>query len=222
MWGSILFSDSIDDVKDAIANHFQIVALVDDQQKYQQYGFVTMGVLLPPEQSIFAEIENRYEEAEQLYLEYLNTTVIEQITALLAALLSGKNLMLYLPMDESMNFKFIQVFSRFFQSMFGITIGSTAVDSSMTNDPVTMQNIANVLYSFNFIPFELYCSLMPIGGSPSEAVCAKMLQSINYNFNNMNECVAYCIQYIANEKEQQRLKDEGNTMINPVFRVNKS
>ena len=222
MWGTILFSDSAEEVKNAMANHFSIIALVDDPRGYQEYGIVTLGVLLPPADAICAEIDGNYELAERMYYDYLNTQCSQVLGMILAALYAGKNLMLFLPPDESMNFKFINIFAQYFASTFGITIGSSAAPTMMASDPRTMANIANVLYSYDFIPFDHFCNLMPMGGFPSEIACAKMMQSLNYNFpGGMEQCVQYCAQYIANEKQQLLARQQNPTQLfAPVFRVN--
>ena len=224
MWGSILFSDSQADLKDAIAGGFTIVALVEDQAKYQGFGFVTLGILLPPPEAISAEIDQRYDEAAAIYISYLNTPErLSVLAMLLTALYSGKKLLIYLPRDESMNFQFIQVFAQFFANYFGITIGSSAVDSNMSMEPACMANIANVMYSFDCIPFNVYCDLMPMGAPPSEMVVSKMMQQLGtngYQFQSMEQCIAYCAQYIMDEKRQISARNQDpSQLFNPVFRV---
>lgn len=221
MWGSILFTDSIDEVKNFIANQFTVVAMVDNQRQYQQLGFVTMGALLPPESAIFAEIDGNYPAAQAIYKQYLSSAGLEYIACLLAAMYAGKNIAIYLPADESMNFNFAQVFAQYWAENFGITIGSSAVDSSMELiNPEYMANIANLLYGFGMIPFQLYCSLVPPNTPPSEMVVGKLMQSLNYNFPTMELAVKFCMQYIGNEKYQQSLVDSGEQVnASPVFRV---
>lgn len=222
MWGSIIFTDSIDEVKNLIASQFTIVAMVDDQRRYQQLGFVTMGALLPPESAIFAEIDQNYPMAQSIYEQYLSGPGLEYIAALIAALYAGKKLALYLPADESMNFGFIQVFAQFWAKNFGITIGSSAVDSSMDIvNPEFMANIANMLYGFNMIPFQVYCNLVPANAIPNEIVVGKIMRSLNYSFPSMEIAVQFCSQYINNEKYQQSLIESGKQQnASPVFRVN--
>ena len=116
-----------------------------------------------------------------------------------------------------------QVFAQFFANYFGITIGSSAVDSNMSMDPACMTNIANVMYSFDCIPFNVYCELMPMGSPPSEMVVSKMMQYLGtngYQFQNMEQCVAYCTQYIMDEKRQISARNQDpSQLFNPVFRV---
>ena len=219
--GMILFSDNPGDINMAIANHFVVIAMVDDPQKYRPYGIVTLGNLLPPYEAIAAEIDGNKPLSEQIYAQYLNSpNVVNTIGSLLAALVGDKNILLYLPRDESMSFDFIQVFANHMQNMFGIIIGSTAKPSELENNPIKIANIANILYGFDYIPFSMYCEIMPEGCCPSELVCGKMMHSFCYNFKSMQACMEYCMNYIRNEKVQNLyVKKNPEQQPCPVFRV---
>ena len=217
MWGNIIFSDSMEDVQWAMANHYKVIALVDDPTPYRQFSdIVPLSNLLPPTAAITSEIDGDKVTAEAIYRQYLNTKdPMESIGVVLLALMAGINVMIYLPIDESMAFNFIQIFAQYFAEQFGINIGSMAVPATMIGDPQHMACIANLLYSFDYIPFSQYCMMMPAWVPPAPVVIDKMMKAMCYNFpGGMDECVKFCMTYIANSKNRLQTETMGQAQAN--------
>lgn len=220
MWGNIIFTDSAEDLQWAIANHYKVIAMVDDPTPYRQFAdVVPLSNLLPPTAAITAEIDGDKTTAEIIYRQYLNTREpMESIGVVLLALLAGINVMIYLPMEESMAFNFIQVFAQYFTEQFGINIGSMAVPATMIGAPNHMACIANLLYAFEYIPFSQYCLMMPAWMPPSQVVVQKMMQAMCYNFpGGMEECLQFCMTYIANTKNNLQSATQGNQKQSALF-----
>lgn len=214
MFGKMFISCRLDDVSNCIVNGGTVIALVDDDvEKYRYINCAIMGVLLPPYESLSAEIDGDTQTAASIYYSYLMTK-IDIIANILAALNMNKTILIHVPVEESMNFGFVTVFTSFFLNVFGISIGNDAsVQPGISNEPVFVARRADALFINGLIPFDEYCAMMPINMPPSENACGVMMRSINYRFNSMIECVNYCSQYINAVREQK------SGMFSPVFRV---
>jgi hypothetical protein len=212
--GKIFITSDFSDVRNAIANGATIVALVDEPEKYRYINCVIMGNLLPPYESLSAEIDGSPDVAANIYYSYLMSK-IPVIANILAAMNMNKNIVLFVPEEESMHFGFVRVLLSFFLNVFGITISTSLnISSNINDDPVFIARRADALFVNNLIPFEEYCLMMPLTIAPSENACAKIMHSINYRFNSMPECISYCGQYIAAIQQQQK-----QVLFSPVFRV---
>lgn len=215
MIGQIYISNSISDISQGIANNYTIIALVDNGDEYRYISCVVMGNLLPPYESLSAEIDGDMQAAAQIYYQYL-IGKIPVISNIIAAMYKGKNILLFVPPDESMNFNFVNVFMMFFAEVFGIGIGTGQSQCTISDTPQYEAMRADTLFINSHIDFETYCSLMPSGSMPSEYACNKIMQMSNYRFTTIQECATYCFQYINSMKRQQQ-----TGMQSVVFRVNK-
>jgi hypothetical protein len=203
MWGNIFISNSIDDVRSAIASGVTVVALVDDADKYRYINCVIMGNLLPPYEALSAEIDGNIDIANNIYYAYLGSPdKIAAIANILAAMNMGKSILIYVPEEESMHFGFIKVFMAFFDNVFGICIGTAKTECIISQRVEHMARRADVLYINGLIPFDQYCLLLPPGVMPSEIACGMMMRELNYRFNSMQECIGYCSQYISAVRQQ--------------------
>jgi hypothetical protein len=213
MLGKMYISSDFNEMSNFIANGATVLAFVDEAEKYRYINCIIMGVLLPPYESLSAEIDGDANTAAVIYYSYLMSK-INIIANILAALNMGKHILIFVPAEESMNFGFVNVLLKFFLDVFGIKICTGSGDSyEISNDPVYVSRRADALFVNDLIPFENYCMMMPPQYIPSEAACGKIMQSINYTFNSMQECIIYCGQYIHAIQEQKR------GVFSPVFRV---
>jgi len=212
-YGKLYISSDFNDVHNTIANGATVVALVDDAEKYRYINCVIMGNLLPPYESLSAEIDGDTQTAAAIYYSYLMSK-INVIANILAALNMNKNILLFVPEEESMNFGFVSVLLSFFLNVFGITISVNMQSPCLiSNEPIFVARRADALFINELIPFDAYCAMMPRNVLPSEDACGMMMRSINYRFNNMLECVNYCNQYIEAVRQQKI------GTFSPVFRV---
>jgi len=213
MNGKLYISSDFGDVRNVIANGTTVVALVDDAEKYRYINCVIMGNLLPPYESLSAEIDGDTQTSAAIYYSYLMSK-INVIANILAALNMGKNILLFVPEEESMNFGFVNVLISFFLNVFGIKIQCRFNDYyEISNEPIFVARRADALFVNELIQFDVYCAMMPQGVLPSEEACGRMMRSINYNFSTMGECVNYCNQYIESVRQQKA------GVFTPVFRV---
>lgn len=175
-----------------------------------------MGNLLPPYESLSADIDGDHQNAAAIYYSYLmSPEKIRVIANILAAMKMGKSILLFVPEDESMNFGFVTVLNTFFANFFGICIGMGTTPYAMSMEPVFVARRADAMFINDLMTFQEYCVMMPPNIPASENACGKIMQSINYRFNSMPECVNYCNQYI------DAMRQQSTGTFTPVFRVNK-
>lgn len=207
----------MDAVANAIASGTVVVAMVDNVEEYKYINCVIMGNLLPPYESLSAEIDGQPEVAAGIYYNYLmSPEKLMALSTILAALYRGKNILIFTPEEESMHFGFVGVFRKFFADRFGIIIGMGNEQCQYFPNPEYSAARADLLFLNNLIQFQEYCMLMPPNLPPSQMACGKIMQSLNYRFNNMQECINYCHQYLEATR-QDLVKNRG--MFTPVFRV---
>lgn len=217
-YGSIIFSDSQSELFTALQAHYTVIALVDDPRPYEAIkGVVTLSNLLPPAASITAEIDGNAPLARDIYGNYLMSECGRSLGAILAAIHNGIDIMLYLPLEESMNFEFAQVFAEVFDIMFGITIGSSAADSIMHSTLEQQVTMADLMYVYDFIPFEFYAMIMPPGYSPNQVVLTKIASMIPYHFQTFEDMQRYIIEYIFHTK-QRIMKAQSTPAGEPVLK----
>jgi len=210
----LFISNDFNDVRGAIANGITVVALVDNADDYRFLNCVIMGVLLPPYESLSAEIDGNKPLAAQIYYQFLFSK-LDIFANLLAAIYRGKRLLLFVPEDESMNFGFVNVLISFFAQTFGITPGIPGTSECIVNDgDIFSANIADTMFVNGLINIQEYCILMPASIPPSENACGRLMQFMNYRFDSMQQCVQYCTQYIA------ACKPKKGELFSPAFRVN--
>ena len=202
-YGSIVFSDSQSELFTALQNSYRVIALVDDPRPYEAMaGVTTLSNLLPPASAITAEIDGNDPLARDIYASYLMNECGRSFGAILTAIHYGIDIMIYLPVEESMNFEFAQVFAEVFDIMYGITIGSSAADSIMHSNFEQQVAMADTMYMYDFIPFEFYATIMPPGFSPNPIVLNKLAQMIPYRFQSLEEAQKYIVEFIFHTRQR--------------------
>lgn len=201
-WGNIVFSDNFPDIEIILRNKGKVIVLADDPTPYAHIpGVLVMSILLPPAAAIYAELDNNKILAEAVYRQHLQSdSALRALAGILTALLARVDIMIYIDRDESMSFEFAQVFASAFHEMFGIHIGSMAAPSTMGPTPIQVAQMANIMFGFNFIPFEMYCVLMPTNMVPSDLVMTKIIGSSPYRFNTAGDAATYAMRLIAATK----------------------
>jgi hypothetical protein len=220
-WGKVFFGTTEDDVRLAIANQVTIIAMADDNvAQYKRLGCVVLGSLLPPYQSICAEIDGDLQNAAQIYFEYLyGEQCMASFASIFMALANMKDIMFFVPPDEAKNLSFSEVFLRFMNMTFGVMFNDIKMpnicESINNNNRSGTAAIIDLLFTYKYIGIETYAKLLPVGEMPSQSAIPHILENFNYRFSNMNDCINYCMQIIESIRNRP-IEMEGS----PVVRVN--
>lgn len=223
MYGMPYIVNQMSSIRQAIAEGATIVALVDEpgELEYIQ-GIVTLGILLPPYESLSAELDGNKEMAASIYMEYLSSKErMDAITAVLAALHAGKSIVFYVPEEESMNFGFVRTFMYFMAANLGVFIGDgiglgepfsprPGYDTNYSKEALRLE----LLLINGFLPFDQFCVEYPPTIVPTDMTCSFIMQFTNYKFANMDQCKDYCVQQINAVKTQMTTNKKV-----PLFRV---
>lgn len=109
-------------------------------------GFIVASVLLPPLESVSAEVDGNLEMAEQIYMHYLDTSepCFGMFATLLVALYNGLNIVLYI--DGGQDLSYINTLLKYFDMKYGLRIGTQA--TPFTYIPEFNPHTAVILYSY--------------------------------------------------------------------------
>lgn len=223
MFGVGYFASNVDEYFMVLNNPNFSVGIIDDNpEKYKvrnQFGLsvmprkdvVMLSSLLPPPEAISAFIDGDPTEGANIYYNFLNsdTTVQNIISVLLKLFFIGRNIVLFVPRDESTSIRFIPVLADYLLDIFGIRIGDIRNPNSAISNPSMMQfaNIIKCLYLYNNLSFLDFCMNYPIDIPINEVVSKKVISDNNINiftisnWANTNEptmadVVAYANAYV--------------------------
>lgn len=137
------------------------------------------SVLLPPYESIAAEIDGNIQLSESIYLDHLGSPVCAQyINAILVAVIGAKPLGIYIGREE-IEMGFVKVLLNYFFNVYGISIGSASRMVSSFIDDRFLPGILNQLYLANAIDFEVFMINYPVNCPLNMSVIPKMVAEIN-------------------------------------------
>lgn len=225
MYGNIFITNNMEALANAANSGLTIIALVDDADKFKYTGCLTAGVLLPNTDTVSLEIEEKYELAEQSYIAWLMNPICQSMLAIIiAALRKGKDLMLFIPEDGSLNFRLTYIFMAFMYNKFGIVVADgICLDSRFSSTPntnmdPTFESIRiNSMFQYDTIDFDTYAMLYPPNIWPSQE-CSAIVYSNNHygQFADPQTMIQYTYSLICTVKNQQ-----SPNMINPIIRLKK-
>ena len=151
--------------------------------------------------------------AIKIYIEYLCSKEPDMfICAMLAALLKGINILIYLGPDEA-NMPFVGVLTQYLWNTYGIGPGT---DSSRYTINIGMEHVVlSKLYLYDLINYQELFVLYPPGVKLEEYVIPKLMYELNPYVETPSK-EAY-EEYFNNFKE--RIKQNNNRiLINPITR----
>lgn len=172
---------------------------------------IKSSILLPPYDSVCAELDNEVNLAIQIYIEYLSSSDVDMfICMILKALMNGSNIILYPGHDEA-DMPFIPVFLQYLTNYFGIIVGSPYEPTQY--DYRAFPVILNKLYLHNLIDYQTLFILYPVDAPIMENIIPKLIQDINPYVSNpsMQEYIEYF------ERYKYRVKQNGNKVLKTVI-----
>lgn len=191
MFGVGYFASNADEYFMVLNNpNFSLGIIDDNPEKYKirnqfglsvmpRKGVVMLSSLLPPPEAITAYLEGRYDIGANIYGNFLNNdnTCQNIISVLLKLFYTGRNIVLFVPRDESTSLNFIPVLGDYLYNLFGVRIGDIRnLQSAFTNpNPSQMANMLNCMYLYDNISFTDYCMHYPDHIAMNEAVSNKIL-----------------------------------------------
>ena len=193
MWGMTYFtSDYNEMIMAQNSRKFKIVIIDDDRSKYEildpstgQYKLPNdvsfMSVLLPPFEAVSNYIDGDLIKARSLYEAYLNEdyVVAQCMSAILAALFYGKNVLFFIPYDEEMSFEFGSVLFGYMNTAYGLSIGNIRVMESGAPypNPIQLATIMCLMYDMGNITFEEFVINFPDGIPPMNSTCQNIINA---------------------------------------------
>lgn len=208
-WGNQYFCCDYSELSFALYNRMTVVALDDDGEKYSRIGCVMMSILLPPLQSIEAEINGDFQQAQLSYEQWLmGDTCSRVFAAICTALYAEKNIVLFVSPDEAKNLGFAQTINTFLLNVLGLPGGSLKYPESgiLNPDPYMVSNRLDLMYAYGFIPFDRYCDEHP-DVLPLDMVSARVAHDVQSpELMNMlpDDRVRCCGDIIIANREQRK------------------
>lgn len=236
MWANTYIVNQISDLRKGIADGLTAIALVDDPEPFKYTTVYTLGVLLPPYESLSAKIDGEDQIFEQIYFEYLDQQM-SVTSQLLAALHMGKPLMFFVDEESSLQLGYASAFVKYFGIRFGIGIAdgigmgfniNPGVDTNPNYEAFRLEQV--YLNCENVLPFEEFCLEYPNGMYPSDIVSQKMLMKMGYQLPPTSEetrtLCANIINSVKNQLLQMQQMNPNQQQQKPAqviaFKVNKS
>lgn len=124
-------------------------------------AIITAGALLPPIDAIQAELDGMHEEAEIMYMNYLqNPDSLPFISILVLAAIQQVPIGLMFGEDE-MNMQFPKMFINILYRLYGLVIGIDGRLQPYIEEQYMPFDLA-VLYNLNIINYEMFMTLHPL------------------------------------------------------------
>ena len=211
--GQLYITTNIDAVYREQYRNTKILFLCDEKQDVPGVEIIPASILLPPYESVMAELDDQKDVAAQIYIEYLCQKEPDMfIAAIMAALLRGVNILVYLGPDEA-NMSFIGTLTQFLWNMYGIGAGTDY--NKFTINIALEPAIYCKLYFYDLINYEEFFILYPAGIKIEEYVIPKLVYEINpyVEFPSKQAYEDYFNGY------KERVKQNNNKiLINPITR----
>ena len=180
---------------------------------------VTAGVLLPPIESIQAEIDGRYDIAEDIYNKYLQSSSPSQyLNIILAAAIRNIKIGILFGEDED-NFKFPDVFVNYLYRMYGIVLGLTNMDGYFSSVIPSIEegfipgDLA-ILYMSGIIDSEEFIMRTPVGHLDYNAVYRLLAELTPVLDPNDPDYYIQATRYLNNYISQ--CKSSGKILVDPL------
>lgn len=227
-YGSIVLTNDENEIRQLVLAGIQPIVLADDTDQYKYTQFLVASILLPPYESAEADAMGEIQKADQLYMQYLSRPDISKVlTTLVAALYSGKNLALYIPKDESTQFRFGIGLITYMSTVFGINIGDhvgyrgpngplfSSVPSVSMNPSYEAARIG-AMYAFDMIDLTTFAMEFPEGITPSKDICLKIIMGEGKDFSWLSD--AEIIDFVNRYIQSIRMATTQHRIC-PVMRV---
>ena len=135
-----------------------------DQDYTNMPNFIHASVLLPPYESIAAELDHRYEEAKFIYHNHLSSKECMDYLSLIAlAIMKGIPIGVYFgPMEDIDGMVFPRFFFEFMYNIFGISFRGDGIDYGTLREEYIPINAEYFLLN-DMIDIAGYYDLMPTG-----------------------------------------------------------
>lgn len=218
MYGTIFITNKLEEAQITM-NHSFVLVFVDEEsvKEYEYTGFLPVGVLMPPFESLSAEVDMNLDLAAQLYVNHLEEPNRQKtFGVILAALRNGKNICLYVPNDQVMSFHFVVVLMNYMISKFGINIADRIglgfnpeclVDSNF--EPARL----NSIMGSGYMDVTDYAANYPDNMYPSIDAAIELVKPYALQTNDPNELLQFAYGVICSTKQSIR-----NNMTNIVVR----
>ena len=204
MYGQMFITDKIEDIQSQIANSSTAILLLVDEAEAQQFqytGCLSVGVLLPPFESLDLEINGKQVQSDQVYYAYLNDPMRQKVFAtIIAALRMGKNICFYVPHEQAMNLHFVSTFIGYVLQTFGIGIADGIgvgynPEPFIDPNPNMVANRLNLMYMYDTIDIYSFAAEYPDNMYPSMNVANKIFQLYN-GINMLNVDQNYILNFV--------------------------
>lgn len=177
---------------------YSVVGLVDHRDALQGINGIVCGDLLPSYEAISAELDGNLPASAAIYFNNLNEKM-STLSLIIFSMYKGKNIILFLPEDESMNLNFANVFIQFFLQAFGIVIGTPNVPFGYNSNYDYI--LLTYFYLYGYLSMDEFIVLSPAGYPVLQGAVDKFCMDLNVKFSNPQEAIVYIDKYIANCKE---------------------
>lgn len=162
----------------AVNNNGKVIFVTEDEEPSLQGlpNRLEASILLPPYESIAAELDGNYQQAELLYGQWLYTKeCMDYINLITLAIMEGIPTALYFgPQFEEMKFPFSLI--KFFQINTGIAFGYDMVCGMMDEQFIPI-NLSNFLVT-EIINIPTFFSMMPVGYDILPAAISYLAESL--------------------------------------------
>lgn len=215
--GQLLITIDIDLVNDTLTNGVGKVLVLSENQDnktiFSSPNVIPASILLPPYESVMADLDGNTEMANIEYINYLCRKEPDMfICAILAALLKGINILIYIGKDEA-EMPFVSSLIRLLYDQYGITIG-TEHHQFMYNKAYDAV-IDSKLYLYELITYQDFFILYPETVMIPDYLIPKLIVDMN-PYVEVQTTDNYKMYF---EGYKNRIKSNNNQLlINPISR----
>ena len=224
MYGSAYITNQETDIPLICNNESSaVLVLTDDREQFKYSGFLTVGALLPNYESLSAEVEGRYQEADMYYTMYLNSSTPQRLFAIiLAAMHTGKDICFFVPPNESQSFRFAYSLMVYMRNRFGVIVADgLCLQQGFPESPMVDMNPnyeairLNLMYNYGVIDIAQYLLCYP----SNLYACDKVYKDImmQYRIPDPNQVVEFT-NGLANQIKENA---KHNGKFNPLIRLHK-
>lgn len=196
--------------------NFKIVSIGElDPSSLQTLNAIKGSVIIPPYIAFESKMNGDEVTFNNIYIDYLNQKEpTSYISAIIAALYQGKNIMLYLTQDE-FDMYFIN-FWNYVKNMYGVTIGFGNIQPSFESSFTWI--VCSMLYKTGMLTPQEFLELYPSGAAIPDDLIPKLAEQLNGDIYLNDTSFESYKQYFYNLKES--IKRNNNIyMESPIRRV---
>lgn len=208
--GRIDITDNLQFVMETIHSQNPSVVVInldEDNQQLKQCQNVLGGVeLLPSPSAIACEIDGDEASYDYFYsMHFTDPFVVQYVTAIIAALRIGKNILMYYPTLDPSETKTVPKLIDQFWKNFGIGIGLLGYNIGVI-DGTKSDLWARLLYTARVIPVEEFLSEYTLGAPVDDPIMELLLSDIKPFAATFQEGIDFVMRYWAHLKEKPGLQ----------------